>query len=251
MQTRLGTVWITRTPEGAKRTARSVEALGFEALVAPVLKVRPIRALIDPHSFDAIIVTSRNALNAFCELCPRRSITVWCVGDSTAEAARAKKFQHIVSAEGDVNALQALLLKEADKSTRMLYIAPKDPAAPLTQTLHAKGFKIKETAVYETLPVVPVLTAAEVARLTHVLIHSPKAACALATVMKTLPILKTFPDKLALETIPFLCISEAAAQALDEAMANTGTKNSSDPRLVKRISKFPDEASLLMLLQDA
>ncbi len=245
MQERQGTVWITRTPEGAKRTARSVEALGFEALVAPVLKVRPIRALIDPHSFDAIIVTSRNALNTFCELCPRRSITVWCVGDSTADAARAKKFQHVVSAEGDVNALEARLILEADKSTRLLYIAPKDPAAPLTQTLLANGFKINETAVYETLPVIPALTGSELARITHVLIHSPKAARALS------PILNSLKDRLALETTRFLCISEATAEALDESTADNGAKNISHMRLVKCISKFPDEASLLMLLQDA
>ncbi len=244
MQAHLGTVWITRTPEGAKRTARSVEALGFEALVAPVLKVRPIRALIDPHSFDAIIVTSRNALNAFCELCPRRSLTVWCVGDSTAEAARAKKFQHVVSAEGDVNALQALLITEADKSTRLLYIAPKDPAAPLTQNLRAKGFKINETIVYETLPVIPALTTAEATRITHVLLHSSKAARALG------PVLKALQDRLSLETLSFLCISEATAQALDAA-AEANVKNNPGAVLIKRISKFPDEASLLMLLQDA
>jgi len=240
---RLGTVWITRTPEGAKRTARSVEALGFETLVVPVLKVRALRPLIDPHSFDAIIVTSRNGLNAYCELCSRRSITVWCVGDATAEAARAKKFQTVLSAEGDVNALLALVLAKADTSTRLLYIAPKDPAAPLAETLRDKGFQIKEAAVYETVPSLTGLAPKDASRLSHILIHSPKAARAIA------PILMAQKDRLDLNALEFLCISEAAAQALEDAW-NQVIKNNSPHELVKRISKFPDEASLLMLLAE-
>ncbi len=237
-------VWITRTPDGAKATARAIEALGCEAVIAPVLKVVQLKPMIDPHSFGALIFTSRNGVAAFCAVCNRRAVAAYCVGDATAEAARARKFRKVISAHGDIDALHALLQAEADRAPRLLYAAPKEPAAPLTRQLRDDGFLVSEAAVYETRDALPALSAAEMARITHILVHSPKAGRAIAKV------LLAHHDKLLFQNLDFVCISEVAWQAVAGALA-AGGRNIAADALHHRISPFPDEASMLKLLDQS
>ena len=231
-------VWITRTPDGAKATARAVAALDCEPILAPVLKVVQLKPAIDPHSFGALIFTSRNSVAAFSAICNRRSVAAYCVGDATAEAARAMKFGKIISAHGEFDALYALPKPEANRATRLLYAAPKDPAAPLTQRLRDDGFMVNEVAVYETRETVPALAAGDLARLTHILVHSPKAGRAAAKV------LLAHHDKIAFKNLTFVCISEAAWHAVEAALAQGA--QSEMPQ--HRVSPFPDEAAMLKLL---
>ncbi|MGA9658078.1 MAG: uroporphyrinogen-III synthase [Asticcacaulis sp.] len=242
-------VWITRTPEGARRTARAVHLKGYETLISPVLKIQSLKPVLEPHSFDELILTSRNGLNAFCAICSRRAITVWCVGDSTAEAARAKKFQRVISAGGNVRLLTDRIRTDASKHSRMLYAAPREPASTMGTTLRAEGFKITEVALYETQYLLPRFTPDELNRITHILIQSPKAGRAVAEA------LIAYYDKINLADLTFLCISEAAWNATEKALrtkaqgdALTAIQNYLDTGANRRISSFPDEASMLMLL---
>ncbi|EGF92915.1 uroporphyrinogen-III synthase HemD family protein [Asticcacaulis biprosthecium C19] len=231
-------VWITRTPDGARSTAKAIQALGGDAILAPVLKVVPLKPIIDPHSFDAVILTSRNGLAAFGAIVARRSITAWCVGEATAEAARAARYQTVISADGDVDALTKLIIETADQHTRLLYAAPREPAGDLAGDLAKAGFLVREAAVYETRPVMPVLHPADMARLTYVLVHSAKAGRAVAAM------LKAHRDRFVLDQLTFVCISDSAWHGLEQAL-NEGEKNIDAARLIRRISPFPDEASML------
>lgn len=231
-------VWITRTPDGARATVRALKGMGCEVVSAPVLKVVQLKPAIDPHGFGAVIFTSRNGVGAFCNLVNRRSVTVYCVGDATAEAARARGFNKVISAHGDIGALHELLKTEADRATRLLYAAPKEPAAPLTRRLRDDGFFVSEVAVYETREIQPAITQAELGRVTHVLLHSAKAARAVAHV------LLAHHDKIAFNKLTFVCISEAACQVLTTTLA------AGEPEAVHvLVAAAPDEASMLELLK--
>lgn len=246
MTERAPLVWVTRTTEGARRTARAVEALGYHTLVAPVLKIQALKAIIDPHSFDAVIFTSRNGLNAFSALCSRRALIAWCVGDKTAAAAREKGFQTAISAEGDVKALIDLIRRQADRHSRLFYAAPAEPAAALGQVLRADGFQVSEAVVYETQSVVPRLNPADLPRISHILVQSPKAGRAIAEA------LIAWHDKLCFPNLCFICISEAAWQGVE-----AGLRQSTAPEirqavaagLNRRIAETPDEAAMLRLLE--
>ncbi len=240
-------VWITRTGEGAEKTARAVRAKGSEAIIAPVLTAHILSPAIDPHLYDALILTSRNGLKGFCALSPQRDLPVWCVGGATAEAARAAGFSHVYAADGDVATLVDLIRTQADPAQRMLYAAPTQPAQNLTQALTAAGFSICEVAVYETLNTPPALTDQDLKRITHILIHSARAAQPIADA------LKAHHDKIAFNNLTFICISEAAGEALDHALQKAfATDGANYPltRTNRRISSFPDDASMLMLLDD-
>ncbi len=246
MTDRAPLVWVTRITEGARRTARAIEALGYQTVVAPVLKIQTLKPIIDPHSFDAVIFTSRNGLNAFSALCSRRALTVWCVGDSTAVAAREKGFQQVISAGADGKALIELIRRTADRHSRLFYAAPAEPAAALGKALRADGFQVSEAAVYETQGLVPRLKPDDLMRISHILVQSPKAGRAIAEA------LIAYHDKLCFPNLRFICISEAAWQGVE-----TGLRKSVAPEiratietgLDRRIAVTPDEAAMLRLLE--
>jgi len=245
MTDRAPLVWVTRTSEGARRTARAIEAMGYETLVAPVLKVQALKPIIDPHSFDAVIFTSRNGLNAFCALCSRRALTAWCVGDATAEAAREKGFQQVISAAGDGRALAELIRRTADRHSRLFYAAPREPAAALGKTLRADGFQVGEAALYETQFVMPRFSPADLARISHILVQSPRAGRAIAGA------LIVHHNKLCFPNLQFVCISEAAWRGVETGLRHSGVaeiRQALAAGLNRHIAATPDEAAMLSLL---
>lgn len=220
-------VWVTRTRPGADATAERLRALGHDPVVAPVLAVQPIEAAVDLAGADALAFTSRNGVDAFAALAKGgRNLPVFAVGSATAEAARARGFSDVQSADGDVATLAALIATAAPGA--VLHPAARDPAGDLAGLLRERGVKARTVAVYDTVPVEPAEAVAQLASLDAVLVHSPKAARRLAGLVA--------PGKAA----PlFACISEAAAAPLRSA----GHEK-------VRSAPFPDEAALLKLLQD-
>ncbi len=235
-------VWITRTRDGAERTARKIEDKGFAALVAPVMEAMPAREHIAPDSFDALILTSGNAVGAFCEMCERRDMTVYCVGDRTAEIAADNGLAKAKSASGDVSALFDLICGDAPPGTRLLYAAPHDPAAPLSDWLKDQGYPVQQVTAYETRLIEPQLADDDFQRITHILLHSPRAGQATAQA------LLRRADRVRFETLTFVCISEAAWHAAHDEIEKAGGEKSLAGRIIRRISAFPDEASMLKLI---
>jgi uroporphyrinogen-III synthase len=183
-------VWVTRARPGAEATAGRLVALNIEAVVEPLLEVRPAPdAAIDLTDVSAIAFTSANAVAAFAERSPERTIRVFAVGDATAAAARAQRFGNVLSARGDVAALaSALATRRRELPGVVLYPAAADPAQDLAGALEAVGLMVRQVTLYETVVLEP--SAALVERLPQivgVLVHSAKAAKALAAFLKTHP----------------------------------------------------------------
>lgn len=221
-------IWITRTRPAAEDTAAKVAAMGHLALVDPVLEVRPITDAIAFDGMGAVAFTSRNAVEAFARLSDRRDLTVYAVGDATAEAARREAFLDVRSASGDVQALARLIGESHDPASgAVLWIAPAEPAEDLGRLLAAYRLNTATFSVYETAPASAAEALAQIARIDTALVHSPKAARRLVELLA--------PEDRARMT--FACISEKAARPLVEA----------DCEKVL-VARFPDEAALLKLL---
>ncbi len=195
-------VWITRAQPGAARTAARLTALGFEPVVAPLLAIRPLPDALDAApdfaSVAALAFTSPNGVSAFAALTPDlRDLPVFAVGDATAEAARDAGFTDARSAAGDIHALAALI---AASPIQGLILAPgaREPAGDLPALLPGRAVQLLPVyAAEETGTAVP-------AGFDAVLLHSPRAARALAAVLPP----QAARDRLA------VCISDAAAAPL-------------------------------------
>ncbi len=85
---------ILRPEPGASRTAARAQALGLRVVRFPLFAVLPVEwAAPDPRDYDAIILTSANAIrHGGEELFKLQSLPVHAVGEATAAMARAAGF---------------------------------------------------------------------------------------------------------------------------------------------------------------
>ncbi|MEJ6789677.1 uroporphyrinogen-III synthase [Brevundimonas sp. BR2-1] len=144
------TVWVTRAEPGATRTAARLTALGFEAVVAPLLEIRPLAARVDLDGVTALAFTSRNGVEAFAGLSPERGLPVFAVGDATAAAARFCGFGKVRSAHGALADLAALLAAEAPTEGLLLAPGAVEPAGDLAALLEGR-LRARALPIYEAV----------------------------------------------------------------------------------------------------
>src|SRR5262245_36136000 len=169
-------VVVTRPQFDGERTAAALRARGHEVLVAPLMRVEPIAANLDGE-WRAVVVTSANAPIAIMESAARASLiklSLFAVGERSAEAARQAGFKDVVSANGDTRDLVRLIAaREAGGRAPLLYLAGEDRAADLVSDLSARGIAAEMRIVYRavTVPFPPALTKALEAREVDAVLH--------------------------------------------------------------------------------
>jgi uroporphyrinogen-III synthase len=231
-QGRTKRLWVTRAEPGAAATAERLHALGLEALVIPLLAVERIDAVPDLDAVGGLVFTSANAVRAFADLSPRREFAVFAVGEATAKAACAAGFANVSIGPSNGAALVELIIATWGSASGMLaVITPETPAFDVAKALSAAGLSVRRLVLYRTVPVnipPPSLLDALAEGIDGVLIHSPRAAEALAA--------------LALPTTDFAdmtlyALSEACAQPLQAL-----------PWRAVRVADQPREDALLQLI---
>jgi uroporphyrinogen-III synthase len=217
-------VWVTRALPGALVTADRVRALGFDAVVAPLLRVRPVGdGPIDVTGVGAIAFTSVNGVEAFAARSAERVAPVFAVGGATAAAARSAGFEAIITSDGGVAALaRAIRARRHEIDGAVLHPA----AAELAGDLSDAGVPIRTLTVYETVAT-PRDSAFErlVPGFHAALVHSAKAARQLADILRRSPA----------PALRLLCLSPAVAAPLCGEITTAA---------------LPNEEALLNLLTD-
>jgi uroporphyrinogen-III synthase len=126
---------VTRPEPDGERTAQALRVRGHEVVVAALLHIEPIAFELADQSYDAVVLTSANAVRAVVRHPKRARLTALpslTVGRHTAEAARAAGFRDVASAEGDRNDLAALLRRRFGNSGKaLLHLAGEDRAGDL------------------------------------------------------------------------------------------------------------------------
>jgi uroporphyrinogen-III synthase len=183
-------IWITRAQPGADATAERVRGLGHDALVAPLLAVHELENVeIDLAGVAALAFTSANGVRAFADKSAVRDLRVFCVGGATAQAARQAGFRAVLSTDGDVEALaQGIAARRGELKGCVLHAGAVELAGDLVGALERQAIEGRRLTLYETRPVA--IAEAELKMLLKadaVLLHSPRAARALAQVLRGHP----------------------------------------------------------------
>ena len=215
-------VWVTRTQPRADATAARLREMGLEPVVAPVLVAQPVAADIDLAGVAALAFTSAAGVRGFADAYSARRLPVFAVGEATAGSARALGFAHVLASKGDVEALADVIA--AARPALVLAPTAREPAADLPALLAARGVKARSVVVYETVAARP----KPPADVDAVLIHSPRAARIVAELITP-----------AMAAVLTACAISPAAAAPLRAL----------PFARILTAPFPDEASLLHLLQ--
>lgn len=200
-------VIVTRAEPGASETMARLKAMGLTAMAAPMLALAPLDvALPDLSDVQHLVFTSANGVRFLAGASGLRSAKAWCVGPSTAEAAREAGFADVHEGAGDAVDLAADLLSALPEGTRgVLHVANEAAAGDLVARLKAGGIPADFLALYETRPADELPTDVEAmlaAGPACVLVHSAKAAAAFAWAAG------------ALDQAIIVAISEAAARPL-------------------------------------
>lgn len=203
---------VTRPEPDASETAARLGALDIEAVLEPLLVAETLTTTLpDAEGFAALAATSANALRALHdrgELPHFRKLPLFAVGDRTAALAREFGFAEVVTANGNLDALVALLAR-AGIAGPVFYPSARDQSGDLAKALALHGVMVITAAVYRMQPVAALrdttLAGIDSGAIGAALFYSRRTAQTFATLAASLR------DKARLGV---LCLSEAVAEPL-------------------------------------
>lgn len=217
-------ILLTRPRAASERFAADLRsALGpVEVVIVPVMEIVPLGRGVDLDGVSALIFTSAAGVEVFGDLSPDRTLPAWCVGDRTAEAARAIGLK-ATSAGGDANAMVELMTA-ARPSGRLLHLRGAHTRGDVAGRLVDAGLRAESQEIYDqvAMPPGPEMAAA----LTHtgpviVPLFSPRSA-------------RLFMEAAGEAEILPVALSEAVRDALPEPLARRA-----------EIADTPDAAAMI------
>ena len=185
-------VLVTRPEPDASLTAERLRAMGYEVLVAPMLKTVLSTDPLDDIGTGNFVVTSRNGVRALAKLVSqetRDATTLYTVGDATAALARDVGFKHVRSAAGTVDDLVELIgPANTDDSKQLIYACGRDRKGGLENKLRAKDWQVNVAVRYHSDPVdhfsPDILSAFKGQKIDAVLLYSNRTAEAFEGLIK-------------------------------------------------------------------
>ncbi|MDX1401388.1 MAG: uroporphyrinogen-III synthase [Kiloniellales bacterium] len=229
-------VLVTRPKEDALAFAEELEALGYDAVVQPLLRVRNLKSedsAFDPRGLQGLLFTSANGVRAFCRFSNLRDIQVFAVGASTAKLAEDSGFEHVRSAGGDLRALADLVIETLDPNAgRLFHGAAKHLAGNLQGMLERAGFQVEKRVLYRTevLDSLPESLCRDLAKgkIGAVTLFSPRTAKCFASLLEKAGIVE------AARKMEAICLSEAVAREIGKLRWGA-----------VRVAERPDKDSLI------
>ena len=206
-------VLVTRPRPDADRTAAMVRAAGHEALVHPLMRIETrADALAGAPDADALAFTSANGVRAYAGA-GGAPLPAYVVGPASARAARAAGLPVAGVAEGDVDALAALI---ADAAPGQVLHACGAAAGDLAGTLRAAGVPCARAVLYDAVAeaALPEAAARDIAAgVDWVVLHSPRSARLLVALVREAGLAGT------LTRARLAALSPAVAAAAGDAFA--------------------------------
>jgi len=146
-----GKVLITRPTLSAQKTAEAIAAIGFECVIAPVIDITPVDFdLPNSDEIDGFVFTSVNGVQSFCAKSAYRDKPVYCVGDTTALAARDCGFHDVHTAKGTAQDLAQMIHDKTQVQRVYVHFRGRDVAHSIGELLaDSPKCTVIETIVYE------------------------------------------------------------------------------------------------------
>jgi uroporphyrinogen-III synthase len=237
-QSRAIPVILTRPAEQGARFAKNVrDRFGSAVAVieSPLLAPLFLQPLIPPERWTAVIFTSATAVAAlghFGRVAAALPKKAYCVGDRTAEAARAMGFD-ANSAQGNAAALCALI-RDAHETGPLLHLRGEEALGDIAKELNLAGIETHEAIAYRE--VAQTLTAQACTVLSSdrpviLPVFSPRTGTILAHELATFP---------RLAPLVMVSISPATARPLDDVKSR-----------YRFVADHPDAPSMLTAIGQA
>jgi uroporphyrinogen-III synthase len=142
---------ITRPQDDSERTATALRAIGHAVLIAPLLRIEPVKVALRAN-WGGLIITSAHAAVAISSHPAHKELIkqpLFAVGRRSADAARDAGFTDVTTAGGDVRDLMRVVVaRRGDANAPLLYLAGEDRAGDLIGDLATHGVAAELAVVY-------------------------------------------------------------------------------------------------------
>jgi|TARA_B100000214_G_C23897102_1_gene594685 uroporphyrinogen-III synthase len=147
-------ILFTRPLEDSQELILKFKDLGHKVSHMPVIKIEKVEyEKINFEDYKAIIFTSANAIKFLDTKFIDKKIFCFCVGNSTEKKARSIGFQNVITADGNVRALQELILQNFNSAYgKMLYVSGEIISNNLDKNLVNLGYNVKRVVNYISKP---------------------------------------------------------------------------------------------------
>lgn len=229
-----GTALITRPLGEAESTARLLAARGWQCFIEPMLEIVPLSTpLPDLSKYQALAFTSAQGVRVLAARTDDRSLQVYAVGEATANAAREAGFKNIVTADGDLGALNRLLMQvKAHDNRPVLHVCGIHTAGEVI----AKEFTVERLPLYEAKAAdtlsADCLEALDEGAFDVALFFSPRTGRTFAE------LLQKYGRTQAAASINALCLSDSVVESVESL-----------PWRSVRAASTPDMAGITALLE--
>ena len=143
-------ILLTRPLEDCSEMILKFQSLGNKVSHLPLLKIEKVNCdLSNLSEYKAIIFTSANAVKHLNIKNIDKNLFCFCVGNATEKKARSLGFQNVIAAEGNVENLKELILRNFDYSDgKIIYISGETISVDLDKQLLNGGYNIKRIINY-------------------------------------------------------------------------------------------------------
>ena len=147
-------ILFTRPLEDSQELILKFKDLGHKVSHMPVIKIEKVEyEKINFEDYKAIIFTSANAIKFLDTKFIDKKIFCFCVGNYTEKKARSIGFQNVITADGNVRALQELILQNFNSAYgKMLYVSGEIISNNLDKNLVNLGYNVKRVVNYISKP---------------------------------------------------------------------------------------------------
>ena len=145
-------ILLTRPLQDCSEMILKFQSLGNKVSHLPLLRIDKVNYnKIDLLNLKGIIFTSANAINFFDMKTINKKILCFCVGNATEKKARSIGFQNVIAAEGNVENLKELILRNVDqKDGKMIYVSGETVSVNLDKELIKEGYDVERVINYKT-----------------------------------------------------------------------------------------------------
>ena len=145
-------VLLTRPIDDAKETAATLQAMGHEPLIEPLLHIKINEGpALETKPYRLLVITSMNGVRAARQRITDRSIEILAVGDTTAREARRSGFDNVSIADGGgtQGILSALARMDRSDSRPLLHVSGVDAASDLQSAVQDLGLRLERVQLYK------------------------------------------------------------------------------------------------------
>ncbi len=143
-------ILITRPLEDCSELIIKFKSLGNQVSHLPLLKIEGVKyKSMNFLDYQGILFTSSNAVKFLDSKPIDKKILCFCVGSATEKKARSAGFLNVISADGNVENLKELILRNFEiKNGKLLYVSGEIISVDLDLQLIKEGYNITRIINY-------------------------------------------------------------------------------------------------------